>query len=164
MNPKVLLVILLLLVALFVASLGLGIRGSRGEAPLTPNLNAPWLQRLHERVTKKLTGQDLRVGGEADSGCLVGDEQLQAPVEATCTFVIVPDRSTRRMRLKLAYGRAARLSLAQEGAPTVDGERLAAGEPAKAFAILPDEEARLTLTGCAVDQDDRLGICLVSLE
>jgi hypothetical protein len=167
--PIAALIALVVLVALFASSVGLGVRGGRGKGPaLTPDLNAPWVQRLRQRMTRSLQEEDLRVEGGSAPGCRIGGGQLQVPTEGACRFAIAAANATRPLRLRLVQGTTVVVTLEQEGALAIEDEPLAAGEAAKSFDVYRNEEdGRLTIAECKVDghdRSDRPAICLISLE
>jgi len=171
-NPKLLLLVglaLVVLVVAFGASVRLAVRSTQGEdvhpPAIVPDLNAPWIQAMRQRLTKKLTSQEMRLGTGSDLGCLVGDGQLQMPAGATCYFTILAANSTRRLSLQLAFGQSVRLTLAQKNALTIDDIALAAGQAAQWYDVYQnDENGRLTVTGCTNAKNDPLAICLISLQ
>jgi hypothetical protein len=162
----VLLVLLALLLALFVASLGLGLRGRRGQGPaLRPDLNAPSVGKLRERLSAPLKGKDLRLE-EGVPGCQVRGEQLRIPVGATCTFEIAPANRTRALRPRLAQGTAANLTLEQEDALTIEVDLPLTGDEDERYDVYRNEDkkpARLTVADCKVGEDSGAELCLVSL-
>lgn len=171
-NPKVLILVVLVLVVLVVAfgaSVRVAVRSTQGEdvqpPAIVPDLNAPWIQAMRQRLTKKVTSQEIRLGTGSDLGCLVGDGQLQMPAGATCYFTILAANSTRRLSLQLAFGQSVNLTLAQKNALTIDDIALAAGQAAQSYDVYPnDENGRLTLTSCTNAKVDPLAICLISLQ
>ncbi|MCA9971168.1 MAG: hypothetical protein KC425_13175, partial [Anaerolineales bacterium] len=168
-NSKLLLlvvVVLLLFAALFVAGAAVGPRSTRpGQPPaIVPDLNAPWVQRLRARLTAPLPSDDVRLAGGSDRGCLVGDQQLQMPAGATCTFTLLASGSARQLRLQLAYGRSATATLAQPDALTIDNIQLAPNQPPQTYDVFASpENGRLTLTNCQTPEDAPLPLCLISL-
>lgn len=161
---------LVVLLVLYVASVGVGARerrsdeGQGGGVPLKPDLNAPWVQRLRDRLTARLEGKDLRLA-EGPAGCRLDGDRLQVPVGGACRFEIAPAKRTRALRLKLVQGRAAAFSLAQEGALAIGGVPLALGEASEAYDVYRSEKAaRLTVAGCETPEGGEAALCWLLLE
>lgn len=164
---------LVVLLALYVAGLGLGARERRSQEPgarsadrqVSVSLDAPWVQNLRRRMTARLQPADLRLAGGA-AGCRLDGAQLTVPVDGECTFEIAPANRTRALRLKLEQGASARFALEQEGALDVEGTLQGAGAVSDAYDVYRGEgPAALTVGACPVDPDAQTAVpCRVSLE
>jgi hypothetical protein len=165
-----LLIALVILLALYVASLGVGLRGGRepgreaepGDRRLS--LNAPWVRSLRQRMTARLKGEELRLA-DGPEGCRLDGNHLQVPVGGACEFEIAPADKTRALRLKLVQGSAAAFSLAQAGALAIEGVPLAPGEASEAYDVYRGTaSARLTVTGCETPEEGEAAFCRLLLE
>jgi hypothetical protein len=158
-NPKVLVGIVVLLIALFVAS--------RTATPqLSPSLQGSWVERL--RQSRPLALDEIQPGGA--TGCVVAADrrQLLLPGGETCTFTITAAASswlpaTRVLSMTLVSGEITGSLVVEmrfDAQPLTVEESLVISQPV-GFE-LPQGGAVLTLPGCTVT-DEVLGRCAVQV-
>jgi hypothetical protein len=163
---------LLVLLALYVGSVGVGARERRGQGPeagprdrtASVSLNAPWVQKLRDRLTAKLKSEDLSLAGGAD-GCGLNGTDLLVPVDEECEYEIAPAKQTRALYPKLVQGQSAAFGLEQDDALEIEDEPLAAGAEVERYDVYRSKEpATLTVAECEVNEGDEAKLCRVSLE
>jgi len=160
------------LLALYVASVGVGARERRSQGPgagprdrtASVSLDAPWVQKLRDRLTAKLESKDLSLAGGAD-GCGLAGTDLLVPVDEECEYEIAPAKRTRALYPKLVQGQSAAFGLEQDDALEIEDEPLAAGAEAERYDVYRGQEpATLTVAECEVNEGDEAKFCRVSLE
>jgi hypothetical protein len=91
-KPKVLLIVLLSLVALFIFSTALSVGG---KGMFTPN-SPPLLTRLSASLAQPVQGDEIRLaGGQQGARCAWDGERMRIPTGAVCHFEIRPGQSSR---------------------------------------------------------------------
>lgn len=153
---------LVILLVLYVASVGVGARERRSQEPgarpagrpVSVSLNAPWVQNLRDRLTARLKPEDLRLVGGAP-GCRLDGAQWTVPVDGECEFEIAPGERTRALRLKLEQGLSVEFRLEQENALDVEGALSGVGTASDHYDVYRSEEpATLTVETCRIEVDD----------
>lgn len=158
-NPKVLSGVVVLLVALFVAS--------RTATPqLSPSLQSAWLERL--RQSRPLALDEIQPGDA--TGCAVAADRRQLLLAGgeTCTFTITAAASAwlpaaRVLSMTLVSGEIAvplAVEMRFDAQPLTVEESLVISQPVE--FELPQGGGVLTLAGCTVT-DEALGQCAVRI-
>ncbi|MBW7885118.1 MAG: hypothetical protein H3C34_21290 [Caldilineaceae bacterium] len=160
-NPKVLIAIIVVLVALFACS-------RTASQAYRPNLGAGWIQQL--RRTAPVEMDQVRVDAGAPGGCRLDtvQRQLLLPAGQSCRFVIdrAPDSFipvTRRINMTLITGTVSapvQIQLLYDEQPLNTEETL---EPAQGVAVeIPQNGGSLAFAGCANGEGEAAG-CVVAI-
>ncbi len=150
MNKTVVLLIVLLLLVCFGASIGMGFANDNSaERPQEPQsdtipVDEPWAVRLRGRLTKKVKPEEI-VAAEGAGGCSFDGQRFMAPVDGECVFTIDKTEDAVRKFELTAGERCVRGLLAQDDERT---QRHTVCATAVSYEIFENNNATLTLSDC----------------
>ncbi|MCI0396180.1 MAG: hypothetical protein L0332_27325 [Chloroflexi bacterium] len=172
MKPKLLVVLVIILVALFVASLWMG---SRADRPGADNeldfFNASWVRDIKQRFTTRLRIDELAINSASPDGCRLQNKQIIIPagLDSPCQFTIKAadneDNSLRSLQLHFASGPPSTLTVRLEQPEAEDAltvnKTLAFGE--KLSLEVYEAAGTLAIGACQSSENAEASACTINL-